>query len=1189
MRHAAKPLKPVRIDRAKIAPALTAGMTVLALGHSASGQIRTDGSLGPAAAMLAGPNFTIGAELGKQVGGNLFHSFQTFNLRSDPASRTVESATFTGPNSVDNIIGRVTGGERSLIDGKIASTIPNANLFLINPSGWVFGPNASLDIGGSFHVSSADYLRLADGTRFQATANGSTYTAAPPEAFGFLGSNPSSIVVADINGRGSELTTRPGKRFSIVGGAIGLGNARVAAPGGQVQVRAAAGPGEISVDPADNSKSTVQSFAPIALVAGAVVEASDQRTLEGGGSVYIRGGAISVVDGSTIRSMNFGSAPGQPLSVQADTLTLLRAGLIGTSSFAGGAAGPVNVAANEILVDGGGFGSGIVSTADAKATGNAGDVSVQTSGKLTLAGLGYVSSNTNGIGKAGRVSVTAGEISASGAVEGSSSGIFSEVSKDASGEAKGVFVKAGKLTLTAGANISSLTNGSGQAGPVDVAVPGGEIVIDSGGVPFVTGIGSEARKGSTGGVGNVSVSAGKVTLSVGGAISSSTFGSRNAGNVVVQAPDIVIDGNGVSGGAVIRSEALQPGSGNAGEVNVSGDRIKLVAGGAISSTTRTGGNAGKITIEAKNLEIDGTNVLTGIASEANNSGYFGNGGDIFVTADELALTAGGVIDSSTFSAGRAGSVTVSAGGISAQRGGISSTAQPGSSGKAGEVTVDANRLTLLADSVIDSSTYGSGSAGMVAVTGTGSDPVLTIDGNGAVGRMGILSTAATAAANGLVTNGGEIKVSNWSKLAINGARGGNNAASTGIISDTGSIIDLDRNSTANAGNISVNVGELTISGEAGIRSSTFNHGNAGTVGVEAARIDLDGSGNSGTFLAGINAQSILAAGNAGNVSVNAHSKLSLGPNSGIDSSSIVSAGNAGIVTVTAPEITIEGKGSPNSAIASAAGVGSTGKAGQVTVNASKITIDGAGVMSKPITLEVGPSLSSLIGIASASVGPEQGGGVEINTDSLIVRNGGTVTAQTAGATGGDVGVNARDLVYLDRGQITTSVAGGQGSGGNIFIDPNLVVLNRGTIVADAVRGNGGNIQIRAGQYLKSSDSVVRAASEFGLSGTVALQAPETSLTGSLADLSGKLQAPTQVRQEACASVARREREPSSLVVRGRGGLPQDGETAQPGTYFAGRDDKATAGANPERAARHPVRSASATAPRITCGKPSGSG
>ena len=91
------------------------------LPSSALAEVTLDGTLGRAGA-LPGPNYQIGADLGQQHGGNLFHSFQDFNLQSH------ESATFSGPDKVQNVISRVTGGNPSSIDGTLRSTIPNADM-----------------------------------------------------------------------------------------------------------------------------------------------------------------------------------------------------------------------------------------------------------------------------------------------------------------------------------------------------------------------------------------------------------------------------------------------------------------------------------------------------------------------------------------------------------------------------------------------------------------------------------------------------------------------------------------------------------------------------------------------------------------------------------------------------------------------------------------------------------------------------------------------------------------------------------------------------------------------------------------------------------------------------------------------------------------------------------------------------
>ena len=101
-------------------------VTMLILSHAAHAEVVLDGSLGSIGS-LEGPNFAIEAHLGQQRGNNLFHSFDRFNLNQH------ESATFSGPKTIQHVISRVTGGQMSLINGLLRSTIPNADMYFLNP------------------------------------------------------------------------------------------------------------------------------------------------------------------------------------------------------------------------------------------------------------------------------------------------------------------------------------------------------------------------------------------------------------------------------------------------------------------------------------------------------------------------------------------------------------------------------------------------------------------------------------------------------------------------------------------------------------------------------------------------------------------------------------------------------------------------------------------------------------------------------------------------------------------------------------------------------------------------------------------------------------------------------------------------------------------------------------------------
>src|SRR5262245_2649450 len=216
------------------------GIVGLASPAGAESPIATDGSLG-GSAVDVGPgtdslgnhaDYLISADLGQLSGANLFHSFARFGIPTN------ETATFDGPASVKNVITRVTGGTASNIDGTLRSTMPLADVWLMNPSGIVFGEHAQLDVPGSFHAATADSLDFEPGgERFYASPLqlSSVLSAAAPSAFGFL---PETIAAAPIEVNGSALSVPDGKTLELVGGDVTLTGAELLAPGGHVGLEA---------------------------------------------------------------------------------------------------------------------------------------------------------------------------------------------------------------------------------------------------------------------------------------------------------------------------------------------------------------------------------------------------------------------------------------------------------------------------------------------------------------------------------------------------------------------------------------------------------------------------------------------------------------------------------------------------------------------------------------------------------------------------------------------------------------------------------------------------------------------------------------------------------------------------------------------------------------------------------------
>src|SRR4029079_804400 len=210
--------------------------------------------VGPAVILPSGQtqyNITGGTRPGG--GTNLFPSFGDFNVPTNNIANFLNNSGL--PTS--NILGRITGSTGnnptvSSIYGTIQTTgFGNANLFLMNPAGFLFGPNATVNVGGMVSFTSADYLRLTDNARFNAIRGpaDALLTAAPVAAFGFLGSNPGAITV-----QGSQLTVAERTGISLIGGNITIQSgtpdsgtaqpARLSAPNGKIQLASAASAGE---------------------------------------------------------------------------------------------------------------------------------------------------------------------------------------------------------------------------------------------------------------------------------------------------------------------------------------------------------------------------------------------------------------------------------------------------------------------------------------------------------------------------------------------------------------------------------------------------------------------------------------------------------------------------------------------------------------------------------------------------------------------------------------------------------------------------------------------------------------------------------------------------------------------------------------------------------------------------------
>jgi filamentous hemagglutinin family protein len=141
-------------------------------------------------------------------GNNLFHSFNTFGLSQG------QIADFQTSANIQNILGRVVGGDPSVINGLVQVTGSNANLFLLNPAGIVFGPNARLDLTGAFTATTANGVQF--GSNYFNAAGSNNYAAliGSPSALAFTVNQPGSIVNSGL------LSVRQGQDLNLVGGTV---------------------------------------------------------------------------------------------------------------------------------------------------------------------------------------------------------------------------------------------------------------------------------------------------------------------------------------------------------------------------------------------------------------------------------------------------------------------------------------------------------------------------------------------------------------------------------------------------------------------------------------------------------------------------------------------------------------------------------------------------------------------------------------------------------------------------------------------------------------------------------------------------------------------------------------------------------------------------------------------------------
>jgi len=690
-------------------------------------------------------------------GPNLFHSFGEFGV---PANHVANFLNDAGLPTA-NILSRVTSGKPSNIFGTIQTTgFGTANLFVMNPAGIVFGPGASLNVGGAVTFTTTDYLRLADGARFAAIPGpqDAAISSAPVAAFGFLGSNPAAIVV-----QGSQLVVAEGQSLSLVGGNIDIRSglpengfsqsARLSAPGGQVNLGSVASPGEVSIAGTDPTLRGFTAFGDISLSQKASIDTSADTA----GRIVIRSGLFTMDDASlkAVSVNGSKSLPDPAISITAQNVSLTNGVLITADTQGSAPAGDITLnvdtlttkaGANIVLLNppnnDGTLNGNLIASDSRSPAADAGPA-----GRITIQGLegpGSPASNvtlkdtslsTRIFGGTAETRLSAITITAESVL------LHNEVWPDAQG--------AGAATIVAN------TNGPGPAGiiaintdrllvnvhpdetPIDGAhrmfiVTGNDVGTTAGpaGILTISGIRPETTdparlvtlynasfsSGLDGGAATLPASSATVitadTLSFSGrtGIFSGAFGTAAApaGSIVLNVNtlrgNVKPDGtliNGQPPSIIISSSE----AGQAGILTISGigpelsDAAQQVMLNNVRLNTTVKAAPATIVPAAIAIRSNAVHLTNGTIIETDTSGSAA-AGNIIIKADTMSMDQGATISSRTSASGLGGNISITAAHSVSIGGGSTISGQSTGSGNAGNIIINAGAQFLSQNSSI---------------------------------------------------------------------------------------------------------------------------------------------------------------------------------------------------------------------------------------------------------------------------------------------------------------------------------------------------------------------------------------------------------------------------------------------------------------------------------------------------------
>jgi filamentous hemagglutinin family protein len=650
-------------------------------------------------------NFTI--INGDRVGNNLFHSFGQFSIPTNG------SAFFNNASDIQNIFSRVTGGSASLIDGLIKAN-GRANVFLLNPSGIIFGQNASLQIGGSFVATTAESLVFADGLQFSAKHPGNSPLLTLSVPVGLqMGSSSKSIKV-----EGAKLEVPVSKTLALVGNKLTFDQSVITASDGRVELGSLAANNLVGLSANTGGFSldfhTVTQFQDITLSNAARIDTSGNQ----GGAIALQGQKITLSGSSTLTSHTLGTGSGQGILIKAsDALEL-----IGQPSLANTA---------------------ITAYSQPTAKGRGGNVTIETPTLNVLNGA-QINTRAYGEGDAGNITVQAKTVNVIGEAiyaptkqRFSVSTLSSNTMNGSQGHGGNVSINAIQVNIRDGAELRATARGTGDGGNIIVTAENLSVTGETatGEPAFLTGMSTSNREYATGKGGDIILNVGKLEVLNGPGIRTGTYGEGASGNIIVNADEATLGGSSSTGVATrffastngnydfATNQLISLGKGQGGNITFNVGKLNLLNGGRISTSTETYGQAGNISIQANTINIAGVSQVpsgqllysldaTGPSGLYASSTGPGVAGSVHVTTKNLSLSDRGEIVVSGKGTGNAGNLLIQTHNLKLDQ--ASKLRSEANAGEGGNINLQLRDVLLMRNGSIISAQAG-GNGGNIAI------------------------------------------------------------------------------------------------------------------------------------------------------------------------------------------------------------------------------------------------------------------------------------------------------------------------------------------------------------------------------------------------------------------------------------------------------------------------------------------